>query len=70
MITNNAKVFKNIPLRINYQGDLILRGEAVITYQDFEEINSHIEEVDARYKNPNTVTSFSSYASKIPPGVI
>ncbi len=59
VITNNAKVFKNIPLRINYQGDLILRGEAVITYQDFEEINSHIEEVDARYKNPRNLCSGS-----------
>ncbi len=59
VITNNAKVFKNIPLRIQYQGDLILRGEAVITYQDFEEINSHIDEVDAKYKNPRNLCSGS-----------
>lgn len=59
VITNNAKVFKNIPLRIKYQGELILRGEAVITYQDFEEINSHIEEVDAKYKNPRNLCSGS-----------
>ena len=52
VITNNAKVFKNLPLRISYQGELVLRGEAVITYKDFDAINSHIEDVDARYKNP------------------
>lgn len=59
VITNNAKVFKNIPLRIKYQGELILRGEAVITYQDFEEINSHIDDVDAKYKNPRNLCSGS-----------
>ncbi len=59
VITNNAKVFKNIPLRIRYQGELILRGEAVITYQDFEEINSHIEDADAKYKNPRNLCSGS-----------
>ena len=51
VITNNAKVFKNIPLRIQYQGELILRGEAIITYSDFEKINEEIEDVDAKYKN-------------------
>lgn len=59
VITNNAKVFKNIPLRIKYQGELILRGEAVITYQDFEEINSRIDDVDAKYKNPRNLCSGS-----------
>ncbi|MDE6984532.1 MAG: NAD-dependent DNA ligase LigA, partial [Lachnospiraceae bacterium] len=59
VITNNAKVFKNVPLRIKHQGELILRGEAVITYQDFEEINSHIEDVDAKYKNPRNLCSGS-----------
>lgn len=59
VITNNAKVFKNIPLCIRYQGELILRGEAVITYQDFEEINSHIDDVDAKYKNPRNLCSGS-----------
>ena len=59
VITNNARVFKNIPLRINHQGELILRGEAVITYEDFEEINSHIDDVDARYKNPRNLCSGS-----------
>lgn len=59
VITNNAKVFKNIPLRIKYQGELILRGEAVITYQDFEEINNRIDDVDAKYKNPRNLCSGS-----------
>lgn len=59
VITNNAKVFKNIPLKIQFQGELILRGEAVITYQDFAEINSHIEDVEARYKNPRNLCSGS-----------
>lgn len=59
VITNNAKVFKNIPLRIQYKGELILRGEAVITYQDFEELNSRIEDIDAKYKNPRNLCSGS-----------
>lgn len=59
VITNNAKVFKNIPLRIKHQGELILRGEAVITYSDFEKINSQIEDVEAKYKNPRNLCSGS-----------
>lgn len=59
VITNNARVFKNIPLRIAYQGELILRGEAVIGYRDFERINARIEDVDARYKNPRNLCSGS-----------
>ena len=59
VITNNAKTFKNLPLRIAYQGELILRGEAVIGYQDFENINAEIEDVDAKYKNPRNLCSGS-----------
>lgn len=59
VITNNARVFKNVPLRIAYKGELILRGEAVISYQDFEKINAEIEDVDARYKNPRNLCSGS-----------
>ena len=59
VITNNAKVFKNLPLQIPYQGELVLRGEAVITYKDFDAINSRIEDVDARYKNPRNLCSGS-----------
>lgn len=59
VITNNARVFKNIPLQIGYQGELVLRGEAIITYSDFEKINRQIEDVDARYKNPRNLCSGS-----------
>lgn len=59
IITNNAKVFKNIPLTIPYTGKLIVRGEAIITYSDFEKINANIPEVDAKYKNPRNLCSGS-----------
>lgn len=59
VITNNARVFKNVPLSIPYQGELILRGEAVIGYGDFEKINRQIDDVDARYKNPRNLCSGS-----------
>ena len=59
VITNNAKVFKNVQVQIAYQGELILRGEAVIGYKDFEKINQEIEDVDARYKNPRNLCSGS-----------
>lgn len=59
VITNNAKVFQNVPLQIAYQGELILRGEAVISYKDFEKINETIEDVDAKYKNPRNLCSGS-----------
>lgn len=58
VITNNAKVFKNIPLSIPFTGNLVLRGEAVITYSDFEKINREIEE-EAKYKNPRNLCSGS-----------
>ncbi len=57
VITNNAKVFKNIPLRIAYKGEMVLRGEAVIRYSDFEEINARIEKDEDRYKNPRNLCS-------------
>ena len=59
VITNNAKVFRNLPLTIPYRGELILRGEAVITYSDFEKINSEIEDIQAKYKNPRNLCSGS-----------
>lgn len=59
VITNNARVFQNIPLRISYRGELILRGEAVITYSEFEKINSEIEDAEAKYKNPRNLCSGS-----------
>ena len=59
VITPNAKVFKNVPLRIAYKGELVLRGEAVIRYSDFEKINASIPEADAKYKNPRNLCSGS-----------
>ncbi len=59
VITNNARVFANVPLRIRYEGQLILRGEAVIRYSDFEHINEAIGDADARYKNPRNLCSGS-----------
>ena len=59
VITNNAKTFENIPLKIAFTGQLVLRGEAVIRYSDFEKMNEEIEDVDARYKNPRNLCSGS-----------
>ena len=59
VITNNARVFKNVPLSIAHKGGLVLRGEAVITYSDFYKINEEIEDVDAKYKNPRNLCSGS-----------
>lgn len=59
VITGNARMFKNIPHKIAFTGELIIRGEAVIKYSDFNEINSRIEDVDAKYKNPRNLCSGS-----------
>ena len=59
VITGNARVFKNVPLAIPFGGELVLRGEAVITYEDFEKINREIPDADARYKNPRNLCSGS-----------
>ena len=59
VITNNARMFKNIPHKIPYTGELILRGEAVIKYSDFEKINAAISDVEAKYKNPRNLCSGS-----------
>ena len=58
-ITGNARVFDNLPLQIPYQGKLILRGEAIIRYDDFERINTSITAVENRYKNPRNLCSGS-----------
>lgn len=57
VITNNARTFRNIPNRIPYTGELVVRGEAVIKYSDFERINATIEDVEAKYKNPRNLCS-------------
>lgn len=59
VITNNAKTFQNIPLQIEYKGQLVLRGEAVIKYRDFEEINAGISDPNEKYKNPRNLCSGS-----------
>lgn len=59
VITNNVRVFTNIPINISYKGILILRGEAIIRYSDFERINNEIEDVNAKYKNPRNLCSGS-----------
>ena len=59
VITNNAKVFANLPKRIAYKAPLTIRGEAVITYTDFERINATIPDIDSKYKNPRNLCSGS-----------
>lgn len=59
VITGNARVFANLPVRINFEGDLVLRGEAVISYDDFEKINDSIQDEGEKYKNPRNLCSGS-----------
>ncbi len=59
VVTANARVFENLPVKIPYQGELVLRGEAFITYSDFAKINSELMGVDAKYKNPRNLCSGS-----------
>lgn len=59
VITSNARVFANVPVEIPHKGRLVLRGEAVIRYSDFEKINRSIEDAEARYKNPRNLCSGS-----------
>lgn len=59
VVTNNARVFENVPRRIAYQGTLVIRGEAIIPYSDFYKMNEEIEDVDSQYKNPRNLCSGS-----------
>ena len=59
VVTNNAKTFINLPHKIAYTGKLVIRGEAVISYDDFERINADIPEEGAKYKNPRNLCSGS-----------
>ena len=59
LITNNARVFKNLPLNISYKGELVIRGEAIIKYSDFNKINEQIPEAEGKYKNPRNLCSGS-----------
>jgi DNA ligase (NAD+) len=59
VVTNNVRVFKNVPLTIPYKGNLVLRGEAVIRYSDFERMNREIADINLKYKNPRNLCSGS-----------
>ena len=59
VITSNARTFENLPLAIDFKGELVLRGEAVISYADFEKINDEITDEGAKYKNPRNLCSGS-----------
>lgn len=59
IITHNAKVFDNVPISIDYSGHLEIEGEAIITYDDFDKINSEIENPNEKYKNPRNLVSGS-----------
>ena len=59
VITNNAKVFENVPVSISFKGHLVVRGEAIIKYSDFEKINASIGDADAKYKNARNLCSGS-----------
>lgn len=59
VITSNAKVFDNVPVRIDFQGSVTVRGEAIITYSDFRKLNETIQDASARYKNPRNLCSGS-----------
>ena len=59
VVTNNARVFENVPRHIAYQGTLVIRGEAIIPYSDFYKMNEEIEDVDSQYKNPRNLCSGS-----------
>lgn len=59
VVTQNVKVFANVPINIAYKGRLVLRGEALIKYSDFEKINAEIQDADAKYKNPRNLCSGS-----------
>lgn len=59
VVTNNARVFINIPVNISYKGSLVLRGEAVISYSDFNKLNEQIPEAEGKYKNPRNLCSGS-----------
>ncbi len=59
VITPNAKTFINVPLKISFKGKLVIRGEAVISYPDFEKVNAEIEDEEDKYKNPRNLCSGS-----------
>ena len=61
LITPNARTIKNIPLEIPYKSELVIRGEAVITYPEFKRINDEIPDAESKYKNPRNLCSGSDW---------
>ena len=59
VVTENANVFENIPRKISTNEEIVIRGEAIIRYSDFEKINAEIEDVESKYKNPRNLCSGS-----------
>ncbi|MBR6307018.1 MAG: NAD-dependent DNA ligase LigA [Lachnospiraceae bacterium] len=59
VITPNARTFTNVPLKISFKEKLVIRGEAVISYPDFEKVNAEIEDEEDKYKNPRNLCSGS-----------
>jgi DNA ligase (NAD+) len=59
VVTENAKVFDNVPLSIPFKSELLIRGEAIIRYSDFEKINEKLDDEGAKYKNPRNLCSGS-----------
>lgn len=59
VVTENVKKFKNIPLTIPYKGTLVVRGEAVIKYSDFNKMNEELDDDSSQYKNPRNLCSGS-----------
>ena len=59
VITNNARTFENLPRRIPYKGNLVIRGEAVIKYSDFNKMNDELADAEGKYKNPRNLCSGS-----------
>lgn len=59
LVTENVKQFKNVPLTIPYKGRLVLRGEAIIKYSDFNRMNEELGDGSSQYKNPRNLCSGS-----------
>lgn len=59
VVTENVKKFRNIPLTIPYKGTLVVRGEAVIKYSDFNKMNEELDDDSSQYKNPRNLCSGS-----------
>jgi DNA ligase (NAD+) len=59
LITANARHFAGVPSVIPYKGRLNVRGEALISYADFEKVNASLPEGEEPYKNPRNLAAGS-----------